>query len=97
MNCESLVYTGTVQWVSTEAYVTMRGLFWGGRPTAGAEDWVGWGLRSGTQSLALRPQQMAAEQRGCRETLIVHSEWLSVRKAGTGQRGRRVEGGTDDC
>ncbi len=23
---------------------------------------------------------MAAEQRGCRETLVVHSEWLSVRE-----------------
>ena len=30
------------------------------------------------QSLAQRPQQMAAEQRGCRETLLVQSEWLSV-------------------
>ena len=27
---------------------------------------------------------MAAEQRGCRETLIVHSEWLSLRE----RRGR---------
>lgn len=36
------------------------------------------GPRSGTQSLALRRQQMAAEQPGRRETLIVRSEWLSV-------------------
>ena len=62
-----------------------EGFVGGGRPTAGVEDWVGWGPRSGTQSLALRPQQMAAEQGGCRETLIVHAGWLSVRE----QRGRK--------
>lgn len=56
-----------------------EGFVGGGRPTAGVEDWVGWGPCSGTQSLAQRPQQMAIEQHGCRETLIVHSEWLSVR------------------
>lgn len=57
-----------------------------GGPAAEAER-LGWkvgrgrrreGLRSGTQSLALRRQQMAAEQPGRRETLIVRSEWLSV-------------------
>lgn len=75
--------------------MTMRGLFGGGRPTAGVEDWVGWGPCSGTQSLALRPQQMAAEQRGCREALIVHSEWLSVREqrgSAEEEGGREVEG-----
>lgn len=72
MNCKSVVYTGKVQWASMDARVTMRGLFVGGRPTAGGEDLVGWGLRSGTRSLALRPQQMAAEEQGCRETLTVH-------------------------
>lgn len=38
---------------------------------------------------------MAAEQRGCRETLIVHSEWLSVReRRGSAEEegGREVEG-----
>lgn len=49
-----------------------EGFVWGGRRTAGGEDWVGWGLRFGTQALALRLQQMATEQGGCRETLIVH-------------------------
>lgn len=67
--------------------MTMRGLFGGGRPTAGEEDWVGWGPRSGTQSLAQRPQQMAAEQGGCREALIVYAEWLSVRERREGRRG----------
>lgn len=57
-----------------------EGFVGGGRPTAGVDDWVGWELRSGTQSLALRSQQMAAEQGGCRETTIVHSGWLSVRE-----------------
>lgn len=38
---------------------------------------------------------MAAEQRGCRETLIVHSEWLSVterRGSAEEEGGREVEG-----
>lgn len=38
---------------------------------------------------------MAAEQRGCRETLIVHSEWLSVREqrgSAEEEGGREVEG-----
>ncbi|KAK5871514.1 hypothetical protein PBY51_004393 [Eleginops maclovinus] len=63
-----------------------EGLLGGGRPTAGAEDWVGWGPCSGTQSLALRPRQMAAEQGGWRETLV-HSEWPSVgeQRARTGE------------
>lgn len=57
-----------------------------GGPAAEAER-LGWkvgrgrrreGPHSGTQSLALRRQQMATEQPGRRETLIVRSEWLSV-------------------
>lgn len=59
-----------------------EGFVWGGRRTAGGEDWVGWGPRFGTQALALRFQQMAAEQEGCRETLIAHSGCLSVRAQG---------------
>lgn len=42
-----------------------------GRPTAGGEGSVGWGLWSGTCRLAQRLQQMAAEQRGCGETRTV--------------------------
>lgn len=61
--------------------MTMRGLLGEEGPTAGGEDWVGWGPCFGTQSLALRPGQMAAEQGGCRETLI-HSERPSVRERG---------------
>lgn len=46
-----------------------------------------WGARSGTQSLAQRPQQMATEQRDCRETLGVHSERPREMK---GERERRA-------
>lgn len=68
----------------------LSGGVWGkvgaGAPAAEAER-LGWKVgrgrrrerpRSGAQSLALRRQQMAAEQPGRRETLIVRSEWLSV-------------------
>lgn len=73
-----------------------EGFVGGGRPTAGVEDWVGWGPRSGTQSLALRPQQMAAEQGGCRETLIVHAGWLSVREQ-RGSEERDAEERDTEC
>lgn len=44
------------------------------------------GRGSGTQSLALRPQQMADEQGGCRETRVVDSQLPSVRD----QRGATI-------
>ncbi|MEQ2247523.1 hypothetical protein ILYODFUR_010175 [Ilyodon furcidens] len=47
------------------------------------------GTRSGTQSLAQRPQQMAAEQQGCRETLRLHSGWLSGKKKVRTDRGKK--------
>lgn len=65
---EALVYAVKVQ----RAPVRQWGACFGrGRPTAGGVGSVGWGLWSGAHRLALRLQQMAAEQRGCGETRTV--------------------------
>lgn len=70
INCK-LVYTVKVQWGGRGPVRQWGACFGRGRPTAGGEGSVGWGLRSGTCRLAQRLQQMAAEQRGCGETRTV--------------------------
>lgn len=73
-------------------FVRQWGACWGRKGDSQGRrlGWMG-GMRSGTQSLAEKLQQMAAEQQGCREALRLLSEWLSGKKKRS-ENGQREKG-----